>query len=198
MSKTTDVGSGACRIGAASPPDLCGATAVPQRLGSRRTFGGYAAVDLAIRCWAEERDNYRETVQRRLRHSTVGRADITRRGRIAMLIAVVGGLPTTGCNGTDPREDRLEAGEEYGYILTTHCGIEWARIGGSWWRTEPLNDGNANPPTGWDNPSHGGRLRIEDADSAVFTGGPEPIVFVRTELTEFDDPSLPDSVRFCD
>lgn len=101
-------------------------------------------------------------------------------------------------NGEDPREAQLQVGEEYDYTLMTHCGIEWARIGGSWWRTDPLNDGNANPPGGWANPSQVGRIRMESADSIVFTGGPDPLVFVRTEITDFDDPRLPDSVRFCD
>ena len=43
-----------------------------------------------------------------------------------------------------------------------------------------------------------GRLRIVSPDTAVFTGGPEPIEFVRTNITALDDPALPDSVRFCD
>lgn len=102
--------------------------------------------------------------------------------------------------GQDPLRvgEAFRVGEEYEYTLRTYCGIEWAYVGGHWWRTEPLNDGNANPPAGWDNPSQAGRIHLEGPDTMVFTGGPDTIVFVRTELTEPDDPSLPDSVRFCD
>jgi hypothetical protein len=113
---------------------------------------------------------------------------------VAMVLVSCGGDSTVG----DVREDPLEVGEDYGYSLVTHCGIEWARIGGAWWRTAPLSDGNANPPAGWGNPSQGGRLRIESDTTAVFTGGPEPITFERTEITAIDDPALPDSARFCD
>ena len=121
----------------------------------------------------------------------------TRLAAVAMLVAALG-----SCGGdsivSDVREDPVEVGEDCGYSLVTHCGIEWARIGGAWWRTAPLSDDNANPPAGWGNPSQGGRLRIESETTAVFTGGPEPITFERSDITAVDDPALPDSVRFCD
>ena len=53
-----------------------------------------------------------------------------------------------------------EVGVAYDYSLYVHCGVEWARVDGVWWRTEPLNDGNANPPDGWANPYHRGELTL--------------------------------------
>lgn len=72
----------------------------------------------------------------------------------------------------------------YDYDLYVHCGVEWARIDGDWWRTAPLNDGNANPPEGWGNPFHDGELVLTDDDSATFTGPDGPIEFTRTDRSD--------------
>lgn len=77
--------------------------------------------------------------------------------------------------------EEVEVGKTYDFRLGTHCGIEWARIDGAWWRTKPLNRGG-NPPAGWDNPSHKGRLSITSTETATFSGGPDgPIEFHRTD-----------------
>lgn len=128
---------------------------------------------------------------------------MSRRRIVAM--ATCSAVALVACGQSESRSDEapyergVQVGEEYDYALTTHCGIEWARVDGSWWRTEPLNDGNANPPIGWENPVERGTLSIESVDTARFTGGPDgAIEFSRTDKTQIDDPSLPDTVLYCD
>ena len=73
-------------------------------------------------------------------------------------------------------------GDEYEYVLYVHCGVEWARIDGDWYKTEPLNDGNANPPPGWGNPFDEGSLTIVDRSTAEYrSDNGEMLTFVRTE-----------------
>jgi hypothetical protein len=84
-----------------------------------------------------------------------------------------------------PYEQGIVIGDTYRYALYDHCGVEWARIDGGWWRTEPLNDGGGNPPPGWANPYDHGTLRITNSDTADYTNGlGETIVFTRTDITE--------------
>jgi hypothetical protein len=85
-----------------------------------------------------------------------------------------------------PYGSGTEVGQTYDYVMYTHCGIEWTRIDGVWWRTaDPLNDGNANPPSGWGNPYDDGELHIVDEDTAVYRGGPDAEVeFARTDTVE--------------
>jgi hypothetical protein len=73
-------------------------------------------------------------------------------------------------------------GDEYDYVLYVHCGVQWARIDGDWFETEPLNDGNANPPPGWGNPYDKGSLTIVDSNTATYRrDNDETITFVRTK-----------------
>lgn len=73
-------------------------------------------------------------------------------------------------------------GDEYDYVLYVHCGVQWARIDGDWFETEPLNDGNANPPPGWGNPFDKGSLTIVDLSTAEYrSDNGETLTFVRTE-----------------
>ena len=83
-----------------------------------------------------------------------------------------------------PSGPGAEVERAYDYDLSVHCGVEWARIDGSWWQTAPLDDGNANPPEGWGNPYHGGELVLVDDTSAIFTGPDGPIEFTRTDRSE--------------
>jgi len=63
-----------------------------------------------------------------------------------------------------------------------HRAAQWARIDGDWWETEPLNDGNANPPAGWGNPFDDGSLTIVDVDTAAYrSSSDEEVTFVRTD-----------------
>ncbi len=93
--------------------------------------------------------------------------------RRVLLLLALGVAPLTGCEGNEsvdvanaPYEHGVEVGQEYAYELTTHCGMQWARIGGAGWQTEPLNDGNSNPPSGWDNPVERETLKIDSVNTA--------------------------------
>lgn len=67
-------------------------------------------------------------------------------------------------------------------MLYVHCGVQWARIDGDWFETEPLNDGDANPPPGWGNPYDKGSLTMVDRDTAEYRrDNGETVTFVRSE-----------------
>lgn len=71
------------------------------------------------------------------------------------------------------------------YRLYTHCGIQWARIDGTFWRaTEPLSDGNGNPPPGWGNPFQSGTLTLRNLGTAEFSSPAGSVIFQRTERTK--------------
>lgn len=80
----------------------------------------------------------------------------------------------------------VTVGQTYPYRLYTHCGIEWARVDGVWWRAaEPASDGQGNPPDGSGNPFDDGELVIVDHATAVYRGsGPGEVVFERTALVD--------------
>ena len=79
--------------------------------------------------------------------------------------------PTANMDNKPPYGPGVEIGKSYDYTLYTHCGIEWARIDGFWWHTTPINDGNSNPPLGWDNPYDTGELVVIDHFTAVYNSG---------------------------
>ena len=63
-------------------------------------------------------------------------------------------------------------GRGYRYELYTHCGIRDAYFGGRWWlAAPPLDDGSANPPRGWGNPTQEGRMRLTAPRRAEFRAG---------------------------
>lgn len=98
---------------------------------------------------------------------------------------VVEGPAQADIDNEPPYGPGAEVGESYDYVLYTHCGIEWARIDDVWWRTTPLDDGNANPPSGWGNPYDAGELLVVDDTAAVYSGGPNvEVEFERTDLSE--------------
>ncbi|WP_314615998.1 hypothetical protein [Streptomyces stackebrandtii] len=56
------------------------------------------------------------------------------------------------------------------FDLYTHCGIDEARIGSTYFEAEtPLSDGSGNPPEGWDNPTQRGTMTLKSETEAVFT-----------------------------
>ncbi|MFC9705615.1 hypothetical protein ACFTWD_33560 [Streptomyces sp. NPDC056943] len=56
------------------------------------------------------------------------------------------------------------------FELYTHCGIDEARIGSTYFEAEtPLSDGSGNPPEGWDNPTQRGTMTLKSETEAVFT-----------------------------
>lgn len=83
-----------------------------------------------------------------------------------------------------PYGSGVEVGATYDYSLYVHCGVEWARIDGVWWRTDRLDDGNANPPDGWGNPYQRGQLVVADGDLATFAGPDGAVDFHRTEILD--------------
>jgi hypothetical protein len=69
------------------------------------------------------------------------------------------------------------------YRLYTHCGIEWARIDGTYWRAiPPLSDGSGNPP-GWGNPFQEGTLSRTRGATAEFNSPAGSVTFHRTNRT---------------
>lgn len=58
------------------------------------------------------------------------------------------------------------------FELYTHCGIRELTHDGKWYAREggPVDDGQGNPPPGWDNPAGTGQL-VLDGDRAIFTDG---------------------------
>jgi hypothetical protein len=67
------------------------------------------------------------------------------------------------------------------YELYTHCGIDWAKINGRFWRAKhPLSDGSGNPPAGWGNPSQDGTLTFIGPTTARFDSPAGTVTFERT------------------
>lgn len=55
------------------------------------------------------------------------------------------------------------------YDLLTHCGIREAMVADRYYLASPaLDDGNGNPPTGWDNPYDSGTMTINPDETADF------------------------------
>jgi hypothetical protein len=65
----------------------------------------------------------------------------------------------------------------------THCGVEFAQIGGEPWRAEGLSERLAGDqaPEGWDDPLQAGELVVGGTGRAVFTARGATITFVRAE-----------------
>lgn len=80
---------------------------------------------------------------------------------------VVGGLTMillTSC-GSGPVDEvapASNAAEGQSFSLYTHCGIDELRVDGKFYERVggPLDDGNGNPPNGWDNPYQAGRITV--------------------------------------
>jgi hypothetical protein len=73
-----------------------------------------------------------------------------------------GGVPLSGSSAS--------TSHAVPYSLYTHCGIDWARIHGRWYRARPpLSDGSGNPPSGWGNPDQPGTIRMISSTEAEFT-----------------------------
>jgi hypothetical protein len=98
---------------------------------------------------------------------------------IAAAVAVAGcgsQISSSTGAGTD-----AGAGRSWSYELYTHCGIEWAKINGTFWRAKhPLSDGSGNPPPGWGNPYQMGTLALPGRTTARFTSTVGSVIFVRT------------------
>jgi hypothetical protein len=90
--------------------------------------------------------------------------------RLLTLLTIAATLSACGTTGQE-------------FSLYTHCGIRHVIVDGIVYLADPvLDDGQGNPPRGWENPSQQGNLRINPDGSADFTSGPLSAHFVRTEL----------------
>ena len=96
--------------------------------------------------------------------------------------AVVAGCGSHMSSSTGPRP-HTRAGRAY--ELYTHCGIEWAKINGNFWRAKhPLSDGSGNPPPGWGNPYQDGALVFIGPTQARFDSTAGSVTFERTSRRE--------------
>ena len=94
-------------------------------------------------------------------------------------------LPSADQLRSAPYAEGVDVDASYSYVVDTHCGVEWALIDGDWWTTEPLNDGNANPPPGWGNPAESGQMTIVNDDLATFEAdNGMTIQFTRTDARD--------------
>jgi hypothetical protein len=56
------------------------------------------------------------------------------------------------------------------FDLYTHCGVREVRIGSDFYYASPvLDDGNGNPPSGWDNPYQMGTMTVFGDGNAHFS-----------------------------
>jgi hypothetical protein len=97
---------------------------------------------------------------------------------VGFALVVAGG----GSQTASAKQSRTAMHAGKPYRLYTHCGIQWARIHGSFWRvTRPLSDGSGNPPPGWGNPFQDGTLTMASRTTANFTSPAGSVVFRRTK-----------------
>ncbi|MDV5145842.1 hypothetical protein R1T08_16910 [Streptomyces sp. SBC-4] len=101
-----------------------------------------------------------------------------RAGHIIVALALVTGV-LTGCATADPGTEAVRTTPSaqatpsvraIPFDLYTHCGIDEARIGSTYFEAEtPLSNGSGSPPDGWDNPTQRGTMTMKSATEAVFT-----------------------------
>lgn len=84
---------------------------------------------------------------------------------VLMLLLALTGCSAAGASGgtggrTRPPSAPTAAGKAEPFSLYTHCGIDELTVDGRWYRREGgrLDDGNGNPPAGWDDPFQPGWL----------------------------------------
>ncbi|MBD0711157.1 MULTISPECIES: hypothetical protein [unclassified Streptomyces] len=98
---------------------------------------------------------------------------MTRKAGQTTLALMLTAAVLTGCahaaGGTDGG-GTPQAGRAIPFELLTHCGIDEARIGSTYFEAEtPLSDGRGNPPRGWGNPTQLGMMTLTSETEAVFT-----------------------------
>lgn len=96
-----------------------------------------------------------------------------RRAIVAVAVAAAAAGVLTGCaaSADDGKGGRsASSGREIPFDLYTHCGIDEALIGSTYFEADvPLSDGSGNPPEGWDNPTQRGTMTLKSKTEAVFT-----------------------------
>ncbi|MEV7569259.1 hypothetical protein [Streptomyces tanashiensis] len=92
---------------------------------------------------------------------------------IALVLAAGAAGVLTGCAKADEGTGGVRATppvRTMPFELYTHCGIDEARIGSTYFEAEtPLSDGSGNPPEGWGNPTQRGTMTLKSETEAVFT-----------------------------
>jgi len=84
------------------------------------------------------------------------------------LLLALGGPDLGGCTsgapgpGQSTRVATSAAGIDV--LLETHCGVRYLVVDGDWFERAGglLTDGQGNPPEGWGNPYHAGRVVLLD------------------------------------
>ena len=102
---------------------------------------------------------------------------------IRLLASLAAAMAVAGCGsqmsmstGTTTHADARRP-----YQLYTHCGIQWAKIDGTFWRAKhQLSDGSGNPPVGWGNPFQDGTLVFISPTTARFDSPAGSVTFERT------------------
>jgi hypothetical protein len=87
-----------------------------------------------------------------------------------VLAACDTGTATHGIKPAGPsHRAAAPVGSAQPYRLSTHCGIDEARIGSRYFEAaHPLSDGQGNPPAGWGNPFQQGTMTLLSPSEAVF------------------------------
>lgn len=107
--------------------------------------------------------------------------------RMAMVLALLGcaDRPPPVTEGQEHRYATAAPpiGEPVAFNLVTHCGVEFAQIGGELWHAEDLPQklAGGQAPKGWDNPMQAGELIVDGSGRAVFTARETRITFLRAE-----------------
>jgi hypothetical protein len=81
-----------------------------------------------------------------------------------------------GVIAPSPRDD-FPVGAVAEFSVYAHCGVEFAGIDGTLWRTERRDDGDGNPPKGWPVLIEG-TLTRPSTDQIVFTSTEIPVTLV--------------------
>lgn len=80
-----------------------------------------------------------------------------------------GAIPDQLIDDAPPYGVGTRTGVGYQYLLLVECGLEWARIDGSWWTTAVARtSGSSNPPEGWDIAYDEGLLYLLDDTTADY------------------------------
>jgi hypothetical protein len=102
---------------------------------------------------------------------------------VRCLASVAAVVVVSGCGSRTSSSTETTTRAQVGrpYQLYTHCGIEWAKINGTFWRAkQPLSDGSGHPPAGWGNPYQNGTLVFTGAGTARFDSVAGSVTFKRT------------------
>jgi hypothetical protein len=100
-------------------------------------------------------------------------------GNVRVFASVVLTLVLSGCG--------VLSGDENAYELYTHCGIQHLILGQTVYLADPVQeDGNGNPPAGWDNPLQKGSLTVREDGTATFVAKARDARELRADFVRSD------------